>query len=290
MADSIPGFQRRGQDVYVDEVYVDEAIPHAGPSDGPRHVIIFAWMGAQLPHIRKYADQYRAFFPRANRVLVLSRPEHFYAGARSREASVAPLVQYLKEHGVTEGNTSGGVLVHVFSNGGANQLIELHEYIAPKVPEQPTKAQPICFVFDSVPGIATLSSALEAFTAQIQSRLLKLMAYIFFFGVYVFLTISYAITGTEPLIDRARRVLNKVDLFPGATVKTPRLYLYSDKDKLVPAHAVESHIDQARQLGLNVKVEKFTGSAHVQHARVHPDAYWHAVKSAWEEAKHLAAQ
>ena len=65
---------------------------------------------------------------------------------------------------------------------------------------------------------------------------------------------------------------------------TPRLYLYSQADEMVPWTEVEEHAEEARKAGLDVRMERFEGSPHVAHARTDPERYWGAVKKVWEDA------
>lgn len=71
---------------------------------------------------------------------------------------------------------------------------------------------------------------------------------------------------------------------------TPRLYLYSDTDLVIPSKAVEEHIAEAKQEGFDVQAELFHGSAHVSHARKDPERYWGAIRSVWDKAVKLCRE
>ncbi len=88
----------------------------------------------------------------------------------------------------------------------------------------------------------------------------------------------------QGVIDELRAQLNNPLILPWTTASTPRLYLYSDTDRMIARHAVEEHIALAKTAGLNTHVVLFHGSPHVAHARTHPEKYWEAVKSTWAEA------
>ena len=83
---------------------------------------------------------------------------------------------------------------------------------------------------------------------------------------------------------KMRTTLNKYLLLPWFSKHTPRLYLYSQADEMVPWTEVEEHAEEARKAGLDVRMERFEGSPHVAHARSDPERYWGAVKKVWEDA------
>ncbi|CAL1696476.1 unnamed protein product [Somion occarium] len=277
-SDVMQGFTRIGKDVYVPE----NVSPFAS-EDGPDYVIVFGWMGAQLAHLRKYLDQYKTLYPDTNAILVISRPEHFFHGTKKQEESLAPLLSYFKREGLFDGKAS--LLVHAFSNGGAVQLTRLSTMI-----ERSKQLGPraLAFVFDSLPGETSLSTAVDAFTIGFKGPVVKVIAYVAFALLFFVFHLVHTVTGAKFPIEQTRQILNDPHLLPGASENTPRLYLFSDKDRLVPVTAVESHIADAKQLGLNVRAAKLLGSQHVQHSRTHPDEYWTAVRETWEKAKKLS--
>lgn len=78
--------------------------------------------------------------------------------------------------------------------------------------------------------------------------------------------------------------LNGDNLLGWMNKKTPRLYLYSQQDDLIPVDAVEEHAQQAEACGFDVSLEKFSDSKHVAHARVYPERYWGSIKNLWQRA------
>ena len=104
-------------------------------------------------------------------------------------------------------------------------------------------------------------------------------------ALFLFMTVIPRIILRRPNpIDEMRSKMNSRILFPWTSEYTPRVYLYSDADQMVPAQAVEDHFTIARAQGLNVRAEHFHGSAHVSHARGDPQRYWGAIRKAWSEA------
>ncbi|EAU85215.2 hypothetical protein CC1G_06231 [Coprinopsis cinerea okayama7 len=66
---------------------------------------------------------------------------------------------------------------------------------------------------------------------------------------------------------------------------TPRLYIYSLTDALIPADQVRAHAAHARALGwVEVREEVYRESEHVRHVRSDEGRYWGAVRGVWEWA------
>ena len=86
------------------------------------------------------------------------------------------------------------------------------------------------------------------------------------------------------MITEMRERMNEANLLPWISKSTPRLYMYSDVDMMVPAIAVEDHIAAATAKGLVVRAEFFHGTPHVSHVRQDPERYWGAVRKVWAEA------
>ncbi|KAF8553926.1 hypothetical protein OG21DRAFT_1175910 [Imleria badia] len=60
--------------------------------------------------------------------------------------------------------------------------------------------------------------------------------------------------------------------------QTPRLYIFSKKDEVVPWQAVQQHVETAKKSGLNVRCEVYEESAHVAHVRHDPKRYWASIQ------------
>ncbi|KAF8206846.1 hypothetical protein K438DRAFT_449121 [Mycena galopus ATCC 62051] len=73
-------------------------------------------------------------------------------------------------------------------------------------------------------------------------------------------------------------------VLPWIDERTPRLYLYSKVDEIVPMADVEVHAARSASEGLDVRKLCFDTSAHVAHARVYPEEYWGSVKRVWADA------
>jgi len=250
--------------------------------NGPRVILIFGWMDAQVSHTIKYMDSYAKLYPHASQILVRSRQSYFWSGRKAKEASLAPAIDLLRKEGVFQ-PSAPSILVHIFSNGGAFQLFELSRML--KSSDLPSgRPSAAVLIFDSVPGKMDLSTSLSAFLAPVRSTLARIVITIPLTIIYCVLFTIMSITRKRPLFDEMRDELNRAQVLPWTNAKTPRLYIYSDTDELVRHDAVAEHITQAKVLGLNVRAEYFKGSQHVAHARKDQDRYWAAVKQVWADA------
>jgi len=72
---------------------------------------------------------------------------------------------------------------------------------------------------------------------------------------------------------------------PWTDGRTPRLYIFSKKDQLVPWELVWKHGEASKEAGvLNVLREVFEDTPHVAHARADPARYWGAIQRVWKDA------
>ena len=72
--------------------------------------------------------------------------------------------------------------------------------------------------------------------------------------------------------EQMRMQLLDPNFFP---LDAPRLYIYSKPDELVHAKDVESHMGDAKKVGVRTVVAKRNEQcAHVAHMRMDPESYW----------------
>lgn len=139
-------------------------------------------------------------------------------------------------------------------------------------------------IFDSAPAPGSLVLAIRAFTAGLRSRFKKYMVALV---LTIVLSLTFIIRTIFRLPEPLSVLLQKLNdplLLPWTSVRTPRMYLYSNGDKIVPAQAVEEHAAQARMAGFPVQMMNFGKSDHVSHARDFPGKYWETVRTFWDEA------
>ena len=113
--------------------------------------------------------------------------------------------------------------------------------------------------------------------------------------VYIFMTVLYGwslviqfLFRKPGLIDVLRETLLREKILPWFGKTTPRLYVYSKKDALIPEEDVKSHAESARKAGFEVREELYEDSPHVAHARTDPVRYWGAIKKLWDDVSAAA--
>ena len=148
-----------------------------------------------------------------------------------------------------------------------------------------TSQNPIALVYDSTPGDNGLESAILSNAPR--NPVFKLLVVPLIVLAYGVLYAADFLAGNRPLFEELRQTYLEADILPSissANQASPRLYVYSKKDKMTLAKHVESHIKEAELLGLDVTVEVFEDTPHVAHARQDPERYWGAVRKVWSRA------
>ncbi|GAA6056047.1 hypothetical protein JCM3770_006998 [Rhodotorula araucariae] len=257
----------------------------AGVVKAPELVLISSWMGAQLKHVEKYVETYRELYPTSAILLLRSSEADFFRSSTLVRA-LSPAVDVVRAR--TSGYTAGpssGLLVHAFSNGGCLTLKTLNELL--RADGKTGDAQPLvakelparAVILDSCPGLQNFTGTIAAFTAGVKSPFVKLPLVAVLTIVFGALRLWDIIRRQPPILSRLSAYLNSRAFPP-----VPRLYLYSDIDKLVPCADVERHAAAARTAGVEVRTERFDGTPHVAHARVEPKRYWGAIQELWEQS------
>ncbi|KAM7185584.1 putative indole-diterpene biosynthesis protein [Rhypophila sp. PSN 637] len=273
-------------------------------SDDPELIIIFGWMNATPKGpLAKYVNQYQTLFPNSSILLVtctfagISLP---WLGLReARKAAIAThaiLAQQYQAKSKTPTRTSDRgrskprLLLHVFSNAGSTMLY--HFYIAyaeqAKVGSSSSAATeevtlpPHITVFDSCPAAFTYQTLLQgildgAGPSNLMRLLITPVAYIYVVLIWLLVTVLRLPDHIGDLAPRAHNDPARV----GDEVL--RVYMYGNGDRITPWQGVERHARQAGAYGFEVRREVFERSAHVAHARFHPDRYWDVVRKTWED-------
>ncbi|KAJ4298195.1 hypothetical protein N0V90_006094 [Kalmusia sp. IMI 367209] len=231
-------------------------------------------MGAAPKHIAKYTVTYRKLFPTARIVLVRNELPDFFHGEATYHKLLIPAIGIVKEHV----NVGGQILVHSFSNGGGNQLLEFAKaWVKREESPLPMRAQ----VIDSAPGTGGWKRSHAAMATSLPQfwlwRVLgSVTIHLFLATVFVFTKLSRR----EHMMAIIRRQLNDPSLF---NQRAPRVYLYSKADEMVGHDEVEEHADQAEAQGWKVTRVRFERSPHAGHIREDEGRYWGAVQEAWNE-------
>lgn len=242
-------------------------------------VLFFSWMGAAPKHIAKYTVTYRRLFPTARIILIRNELADFFRSEGTYARILTPAIDVVKEHV----NAGGQLLVHSFSNGGGNQLVEFAKAWKQREGSPlPMRAQ----VMDSAPGTGGWLRSHKAMATSLPRfwlwRLLGSAT------IHLFLAMLFVIGKVgrrEPIMHILRRQLNDRSLFEK---RAPRVYLYSKADEMVGHDEVEEHADQAEAQGWEVKRVRFERSPHAGHIREDEGRYWSAVQEAWKKGSRVA--
>ncbi|KAF1968453.1 hypothetical protein BU23DRAFT_262408 [Bimuria novae-zelandiae CBS 107.79] len=237
-------------------------------------ILLLSWMGAASKHIAKYTVAHRKLFPTARILLIRNEVVDFFRSEATYDMMLTPALEVIKEH-VKAG---GEILVHSFSNGGANQLNELAKaWVKREGTPLPMRAQ----AMDSAPGNGDWQRSHNALAVSLPRFWLWRMlgsAMIHFF-IAVLFTMD-KLGGYENQIFVIRRQLNNPTLFDK---RAPRVYLYSKADEMVGDDEVESHAELSEAQGWKVTRVRFEKSPHAGHVRENEGRYWDAVQAAWKE-------
>ena len=237
-------------------------------------ILLFSWMGAATKHIAKYTVTYRKLFPTARIVLIRNELADFFRSEATYDKLLTPAIGIVKEH-VKAG---GQFLVHSFSNGGGNQLVQFAKaWVKREGSPLPMRALAI----DSAPGNGDWMRSHKAIATSLPRFWLWRM--LGSATIHLFLACFFVVdkvSGREPTIAVLRRELSDATL---VSKQAPRVYLYSKADEMVGDDEVEDHANQAEAQGWKVTRVRFERSAHTGHIREDEGRYWGAVQTAWNE-------
>lgn len=150
------------------------------------------------------------------------------------------------------------------------------------LPSTALSAIKIAFVIDSTPGANDYESIISTFTTSINSPILKSAARLPLTLIYIsYYLINNKLLKNPPLLPLLHKYLERPRLLPGCYDDTPRLYIYSNTDSMVPSASVEQHISALSETKIPFVAEKYIGSQHVSHVRHDSTRYWGAVAAVW---------
>ncbi|KAF7303955.1 hypothetical protein MIND_00626200 [Mycena indigotica] len=253
----------------------------SSPTD-PTVVLIFGWMSAYPVHLHKYCSMYAQIYPGATIILVPSHLSIFwtpYAALRNRYAD---LIDVLAAHGYREGKAR--ILAHTFSNGGAFHLVALNRALELAFPSsKPIPRSPSLLVLDSNPAAERFDRIFGAITSPIKNPITRLLVGGFVSTVFGYIWLQKHVLRRPTIVDNMMDALRLARAMPWMDKKTPRLYIYSKADSVMPWTDVDAHAQRTERDGIDVRSVCFEDSAHVSHARTHPEEYWAAIQNVWKE-------
>lgn len=245
----------------------------------PKLIIVASWADARDEHIAKYLVKYQTVFPTAQILLLKSTSKLFFKPRQIADA-MQPAVPVIKAALKTTTPTSSSpeLLIHIFSNGGSSRVGNLYEAYASSAGEgEDTLLPQHVTIFDSAPSVYRFEGSVFFLSIGL-SGLQKLVATPF---IYLVSSSWSFMIATGMMLDWLS-VWGKMHNDTKRHVELRRTYIYSEADGLVNYQDVESHANEAKSNGFDVRMEKFEGSAHVSHARKDEGKYWEVVRSTWE--------
>jgi hypothetical protein len=245
------------------------------PKNGPSLIVLCTWMSANRKHISKYTSHYRQKYPAASLLVIESSiADIFYRTNATQKTRLRLARDILTSHITSShGQQHRQILLHVFSNGGAQCAVQLATSLPPSTRPHAFDA----IVFDSCPGEATYARSVHAMSLSLpKSPLAQYLGPVLIHFTLCLFYLAIFVLQFETVITRSRRCLNDPEMF-GTDV--PRVYIYSKGDELVPWGDVESHAEDAKAKGYgDVRRVLFGDSAHCAHAMAHREEYWGAVE------------
>ena len=139
-------------------------------------------------------------------------------------------------------------------------------------------------ILDSSPAIGSFRTFGRAFSAAIQNPIVRSITLALICILHAYRLALQKLFGMETVRMRYLKALLNPRLLPWMNSETPRLYIFSKKDDVVPWQAVQEHAETAKTSGLNVRCEVYEESAHVAHMRLDPKRYWGSIKDLWQIA------
>ncbi|OBT60785.1 hypothetical protein VE03_09968 [Pseudogymnoascus sp. 23342-1-I1] len=270
------GFTKLGPAIWLRE---PSPSPPPSASPAPSLIILCTWVGAQPRHITKYTTSYLHRYPTTTLLVLESGlADMTYRTDTTQQTRLLPARHVLQAHLQPPPTTGGGIVLHAFSNGGAQSATQLLAATPPRLH---------ALILDSTPSSVHYTRSLAAILVPLaKSPLLKLLALPFIHLLLCVIFLCDRVLGFENVVARARRRLNS-SAFVGLEV--PRLYLYSDADEMVGAEDVETHAEEARRAGYGgVEMLRFEGSGHCAHALRYGERYWEGVAGVLERSNAVA--
>ena len=192
-------------------------------------------MAAHSTHITKYITGYQSLFPTAQILLIRSEaPDIIYRSKATLRRRTQPAIDLLRSC-----KEPSQILLHVFSNGGSHQAINLIQNYQSSVGQRfPIHAK----ILDSCPGRGNFKRSYLALSAPfdrqpVYLRLPSNLAVVIILCIHWILVTLRIIENPIKII---RRGLNE------QTRETNRVYIYSDADRMVHWQEVEDHAADAR--------------------------------------------
>lgn len=237
-----------------------------GARDARGLAVLFGWSGSSLRNVQKYAAVWHKLGWRTA-TAAMSIDMTFFPGSWTPANEIASaLAEECRDHRERIGSDAL-VASHAFSNGGAMLMLSVLEEAAEKFDGA---------IYDSAPSYNGRLLEAGAPVIIMSSGLPKAEQ-----AKKLLVHTPYCLAAC--LLHQFRQAPAPIGLFPklfGAETNPPRpeLFIYGDKDFLIPPAQVEKFIGLRESQGCAVRsLPRLAGSPHVGHLRSYPKEYEDAV-------------
>ncbi|KAG1824362.1 uncharacterized protein BJ212DRAFT_1260890, partial [Suillus subaureus] len=237
-----------------------------------------------------YTSAYAKLYPKASQIVVQCNPDLLWTTSRARSRKLKPVIDVLEAlHCLPSSSPAqrpARILTHVFSNGGSLQMTLLGHMLQRKYGSTPvlgTSAS--AMILDSCPAAGDLKSIKLAVRTVIRNPIARRIILAIVHAIYsVRFGLSLLFGKQMIMLENLQIEMWNSRILPWIGLHTPRLYLFSRKDKLVLWQEVTRHAETAKERGMDVLCELFEESAHVAHVQAEPERYWSSVQNVWTVA------
>lgn len=269
-------------------------------------IILATWLGGTAKHIAKYISLYKSLAPKAKILLIQAPMGSFLAPypiqRRNIRPAIGPIAQVLQEcgysakssskhHDSTHSVSGPQILLHIFSNGGANNVQQLLQVWKSEI-GSPLPLSGL--IIDSALAVGGCRQNFRGFQQSIPNGLMfRLVGPVAASYALLVLEISIAL-GRYPRPETAMRqcVLDETLVQVGwpknpsddspKPGKTKRIcYFASTADQNTPFQDIISHSQQAKARGWDVDMHLWHDTPHCNHLGKHEQEYVEAVKNMW---------
>ncbi|KAF2224829.1 hypothetical protein BDZ85DRAFT_280047 [Elsinoe ampelina] len=240
------------------------------PPDHPALILLCTWASASRRNIAKYTATYTTLYP-STPILILESTvtDMVFATDASQARAFAPARDVILSTLATAG--SGSVLLHVFSNGGAQTAGRLMVSLPVRERERLLKG----VVLDSCPGGTGMGRSADAMRASLpRTWVWGVVGWVVVWVVLLGVMVVEVVFGVENVVSVARRRLVDPEVV-GREV--PRVYLYGKKDKMVWWEDVAAHVREAREGCERVEEVRFEDGDHCAYIVKNDREYWEAI-------------
>lgn len=260
---------------------------HDNDDDGPALIILCTWLGgATAKRIQRYTRGYNTLWPKARILLIrTTATEYAFLGVQSLQRKLRPAHCEIRKTLSRESNKLPQILLHIFSNGGANIATQLvastNRILRATGQKSPLPLRQI--IFDSCPGDLPIQKTYQAAAHSIPATLpLRSLGCAVLYLVVAGIAGLEAVGLRKPLAKSMREGFNDRRIF---AEEARRLYLTSKGDTIVETGEVRTHWEGAKGKGLKTEMVVFERAGHCCLLMEDEEAYWGAVEKCWERSR-----